>query len=107
MEFGAVTEAPVGITVPVEAWCLSGAPWRPEELGNLFWDRVYDPTSPAERLTVSVDHWRAEDRLRALAGIEDVTRFPGEHHVTVFHPDVDPLTRVCAACGTVVGAGAR
>lgn len=48
---------------------------------------------------INVDHWATGDWIEAEA---DWPR-GGELNIVVFHADVDPVTRVCQACSTVVG----
>lgn len=68
--------------------CLAGDKWTPNDL-----DRV-----------LAVDHWRIEDQVLALAdGGANVAITAGVARVLVFHAGVEPDTRQCENCGTVVG----
>ena len=82
-----------------EITCIHGDPWKPiDDLANV-WDKQIVHTKEVGSFTV--DHWRVQDRILALQN--PPKRYHGEVHVTVWHADVDPVTRQCDACGWIVG----
>lgn len=89
--------------------CITGAPWNPvDHLANVHEAILIRETAdadPSRVWTFNVEHWRMQDRTWATV---DAALLPDSHgavRVTVLHADVDPRTRKCQACGTVVGSG--
>ena len=81
--------------------CLAGDKWTPNDLDRVLAERPPDG-EPVE--TFLVDHWRIEDQVLALAdGGANVAITAGVARVLVFHAGVEPDTRQCENCGTVVG----
>jgi hypothetical protein len=86
--------------------CQTGRPWNPYDLAN-FWEAGVVAAAVG---TFSVEHYRAQDSREAGEGFlprwsADDEQHTDNVHVTVFHGDVDPASRVCQACGTRVGKG--
>lgn len=89
--------------------CITGAPWNPvDHLANLH-DKLLIRTSgdidPGRVWTFNVDHYRMADRVWADV---DAALVPDEHgavRVLVLHADVEPVTRRCQSCGTVIANG--
>lgn len=90
-------------------YCITGAPWSPiDHLANVH-DAILVRDSadddPARVWTFNVEHWRMQDRIWATVEGALAADGHGAVRVTVLHADVDPVTRTCQACETVVGSG--
>ena len=89
--------------------CIAGAPWNAiDHIANMHSKLLIRETAdldPDRAWIFNVEHYRMQDRNWAKV---DRALLPDEHgavKIVVLHADVDPLNRVCQACGTTVGTG--